>query len=156
VALLALAEGAIQLVPDGTLLFHLAAIIAMVAVLNATLFKPINRVLEERERRTKGTLGDAANTLLIVDEKLRDYENRLRTARAEGYALMEQDRLLTSAKREQEIASVKAELSERLSKEKEKIRAEAASVREHLKDDTKKRAIEISRQILHRPITGEE
>ena len=56
-------ETAIQLVPDGTLLFHLVLIVVMVALLNATLLKPINRILEERDRRTKGRLSEAQSTL---------------------------------------------------------------------------------------------
>jgi F-type H+-transporting ATPase subunit b len=88
----ALAENSIQLVPDGTLLFHLALIVLMVALLNATLLKPINRILEERDRRTKGRLSEAAATLRLVDEKIQDYEARLREARAAGYAAMERER----------------------------------------------------------------
>ncbi|MDQ2976663.1 MAG: ATP synthase F0 subunit B [Acidobacteriota bacterium] len=153
--LLGLAEGAIQLVPDGTLVFHVAAIIAMVAVLNATLLRPINRILEERERRTKGKLNEAQKTLLLVEQKLRDYEQRLRAARAEGYALMEHERLIAAAKRERAVDSVKAEITHRLSEEKETIKLEAANVRERLKDDARNMAMEISRQILHRPITGQ-
>jgi F-type H+-transporting ATPase subunit b len=155
VVLFGLAEGAIQLVPDGTLVLHLAAIIAMVAVLNATLLRPINRILEERERRTKGKLNEAQTILLLVDQKLRDYEQRLRAARAEGYALMEHERLIAASKREQEVAAVKAEIKRRLSEEKEKIKVEVANVREHLKGDARNMATEISRQILHRPITGQ-
>jgi F0F1-type ATP synthase membrane subunit b/b' len=44
----AFAENSIQLVPDGTLFLHIIIILLMVFVLNATLFKPINRILEER------------------------------------------------------------------------------------------------------------
>ncbi len=80
-------EGSIQLVPDGTLLLHLVLIGGMVALLNATLLKPINRILEEREQRTRGRLSEAAQTLATVDEKMREYEQRLRQARTEGYAL---------------------------------------------------------------------
>jgi F-type H+-transporting ATPase subunit b len=155
VVLLGLVEGAIQLVPDGTLVLHLAAIIAMVAVLNATLLRPINRILEERERRTKGKLNEAQKTLLLVEQKLLAYEQRLRAARAEGYALMERERLIAASKREQEVAAVKGEITRRLSEEKEKIKVEVANVREHLKGDARNMAMEISRQILHRPITGQ-
>jgi F-type H+-transporting ATPase subunit b len=152
-ALLALAEGGIQLVPDGTLIFHLAAVIVMVAVLNATLFRPINRILAERERRTKGRLSEAQKALLTVDRKLREYENRLRAARAEGYALMEQERLASSSERERKMAAVKAEIARRLAEEKETLKAEAADVRDHLRIDARNRAIEISGRILHRPVT---
>jgi F0F1-type ATP synthase membrane subunit b/b' len=98
--ILALAENSIQLVPDGTLLFHLAVIVMMVALLNATLLKPINRILEERDRRTKGRLSEANQTLLMVDEKLRNYESQLREARAAGYAAMEHERAILSKERE--------------------------------------------------------
>ena len=45
---LGFAENSIQLVPDGTLLLHILIILVMIFVLNATLYKPINRVLAAR------------------------------------------------------------------------------------------------------------
>ena len=48
---LGFAENSIQLVPDGTLILHVIIILVMVFVLNATLYKPINRILEAREKR---------------------------------------------------------------------------------------------------------
>jgi F-type H+-transporting ATPase subunit b len=152
--LLAFAEGAIQLVPDGTLLFHLVLIIAMVALLNATLLKPINRILEERERLTKGRLSEAQRTLLIVHEKLLEYERRLREARAEGYALMERERAAISEERNRKLAQVKSEIARVLSEEREKLKMETAQVRGKLTIDARSIALEIGRQILRRPIDG--
>ena len=54
-----LAETSIQLVPDGTILFHIALILVMIAVLNRTLFQPINRILAEREKKGSGALAEA-------------------------------------------------------------------------------------------------
>lgn len=152
--LLAFAESSIQLVPDGTLLFHLALIIVMVALLNATLLKPINRILEERERRTKGRLSEAQQALLTVNEKLSEYERRLREARAEGYALMEQERTVISAERQQKLTEVKSEVARLLSAEKEKLQTEGAQVRSKLAVDARVIALEIGSQILRRPIAG--
>src|SRR6267143_296532 len=119
--LFALAENSIQLVPDGTLLVHLGLIVVMVALLNATLLKPINRILEERDRRTKGRLGEAMKTLQLVEEKMRSYEAQLRKARAEGYAAMERERAALSKERERKIAEVKSEVGTFVSQEKERI-----------------------------------
>ena len=152
--LLAFAESSIQLVPDGTLLFHLALIILMVALLNATLLKPINRILEERERRTKGRLSEAQQALLTVSEKLSEYERRLREARAEGYALMEQERAVISAERQQKLTEVKSEVARLLSAEKEKLKTEGAQVRSKLAVDAREIALRIGSQILRRPIAG--
>jgi F-type H+-transporting ATPase subunit b len=151
---LGFAESSIQLVPDGTLLFHLALIIAMVALLNATLLKPINRILEERDRLTKGRLSEAQRTLLTVSEKLSEYERRLREARAEGYALMERERGVISEERQRKLAEVKSEINRLLSTEKEKLKTEGAEVRSKLAVEARSIAVEIGSQILRRPITG--
>jgi F-type H+-transporting ATPase subunit b len=152
--LLGFVEGSIQLVPDGTLLFHLVLIIVMVALLNATLLKPINRILEERDRLTKGRLSEAQGTLLTVNEKLSEYERRLREARAEGYALMERECAVIAEERQRKLAEVKSEISSLVSSEKEKLKTESAQVKGKLAVDARDIALEIGRQILQRPITG--
>ena len=151
---LGFAESSIQLVPDGTLLFHLALIIAMVALLNATLLKPINRILEERDRLTKGRLSEAQTTLLTVSEKLSEYERRLREARAEGYAVMERERAVISEERQRKLAEVKSEINRLLSTEKEKLKTEGAQVRSKLAVEARSIAVKIGSQILRRPISG--
>src|SRR5437867_10962905 len=89
---LGLAENPIQLVPDGTLILHVVIILVMVYVLNATLYKPINRILAARDERTRGRLTEAQQILKDVSEKLSNYERQLRQARAQAYALAESER----------------------------------------------------------------
>jgi F-type H+-transporting ATPase subunit b len=149
---LALAESPIQLVPDGTLFIHLFGIIIMVALLNATLLRPINRILEERDRRTKGRLDEAQRTLRMVEQKLLDYERRLRDARAEGYMLMEGERSVMSREREQKVAAVKGEIAGWLASQKEQLKIDTQQVRESLRLNARRIALEIGRQILHRDI----
>ena len=67
---LGFAENSIQLVPDGTLFLHVLIILVMVYVLNATLFKPINRILEAREKRTRGRLTEAEEILSNVAQTI--------------------------------------------------------------------------------------
>ncbi|MBC8028734.1 MAG: ATP synthase F0 subunit B [Pyrinomonadaceae bacterium] len=145
-------EGSIQLVPDGTLLFHLALIAGMVALLNATLLKPINRILEERERQTKGRLSEAGQTRALIDEKMREYERRLRQARTEGYALMEQGRAALSSERERKVAEVRSEITRWLGEEQEKLKKDTSQVKQTLEADARSLALRISRQILQREV----
>ena len=140
------------MVPDGTLLFHLALIVVMVSLLNATLLKPINRILEERERRTKGRLGEAEQLLASVDEKMREYQRRLREARGSGYALLEEERSAASRKREELVSSIKAEVMRWQEDEKERLRKSEAEVKAKLMKDAAARASEIGARILGRPI----
>lgn len=149
---LGLAGSAIQLVPDGTLLFHLAVIAVMVALLNATLLRPISRILEDRERRTKGRFAEAESIFASVTEKLQQYESRLREARAEGYALLEGQRAAASREREHKVAQVKLELGSWLQDEKQKLAKDAEQIRGKLAKDADTIATEIARQILHRNV----
>ena len=147
---LALAGSAIQLVPDGTILFHLVLILVMVALLNATLLKPINRILEERDRRTRGRLSEAAETMQVVESKLREYEVTLRSARSEGYAAMERERAALSAERERSLTAVRSDVTERLTQEKQRLAEQTESVKGSLAADAQNIAREISRRILQR------
>ena len=150
---LAFAENSIQLVPDGTLILHVVIILVMVFVLNATLFKPINRILEERERQTRGRSSEAQEILRRVEEKLTHYEHTLREARAEGYRLMEQERATAMSERQAKLNAVREEINQLIAGEKEAIRAQAEEARSTLEKDTRRIAAEIGAQILHRPIS---
>jgi F-type H+-transporting ATPase subunit b len=151
--LLAFSESNIQLVPDGTLLFHLAIIAAMVALLNVTLLKPITRILDERERRTRGRFTEAESLLAQVNEKMREYERRMREARAGGYALLEQQRGAVSRERDRKIAEFKTEVADGLRQQKEVLRTDVDQMRASLEKDARTRALEIGHQILGRQIT---
>lgn len=150
--LLGLAGSAIQLVPDGTLLFHMAVIVVMVALLNVTLLKPINRILQSRERRTKGRFAEAQSILASVSEKLLEYESRLREARAEGYVLLEEERAAVSRERERKVAEIKVEVTSWLHDQKDKLRMDAEQIRGRLEKDARTMALQIARQILRREV----
>ncbi|HVF67419.1 MAG TPA: hypothetical protein VM914_07140 [Pyrinomonadaceae bacterium] len=146
---LAFAES-IQLVPDGTIVLHIAIIITMVFVLNKLLFKPINNILEERERRTRGRSGEARETIKRVGESLANYENSLRKARAEGYKLLEQKQAEAFGARQQKIGLVRQEVEQQIEEEKGTIRAQADEARATLEGEAARIAAGISSQILGR------
>lgn len=150
---LGLAENSIQLVPDGTLFLHIAIILIMIFVLNATLFKPINRILEEREKRTRGRLGETGGILRRVEEGLSNYERTLREARAEGYRLMEQERGRAMGERQNKLNAVREEVANSLVGEKEAIRVQTEEVRATLAKDSRQMAADIGAHILHRPVS---
>ena len=154
IVLFAMAESSIQLVPDGTLILHGLLIIVMVVVLNLTLFKPINRILSERDQQTQGRLDEARRTLQEVDSKLRDYERSLREARAEGYRALEQKRSESLREREAKLLSMKSEIADMVAAQKAVIAGEAEEVRRSLSSEARRLASEISARILGRPVAG--
>ena len=142
--------------PDGTLLFHLALIVVMVALLNVTLLKPINRILEERERRAKGRMGEAQEILASVDAKMLEYQQSLREARGAGYVLLDEERSVASRNREQVVSAVKLEVMQWQEQEKEKLKKAEANAKASLIKDAGARAAEIGSRILGRPVRTEK
>src|SRR5947209_13647862 len=146
---LAFAES-IQLVPDGTLVIHIAIIITMVFTLNRILFRPVNRILDERENRTRGRSGEALEILQRVRESLARYENSLRQARAENYRLLEQKQSEASGERQNKVVMVRKELEEQIEEQRREIQAQADDARVTLKGEARRAAASISAQVLRK------
>lgn len=151
---LGLAENSIQLVPDGTLIFHVILILVMVYVLNATLFKPINQILESREKRTRGRLSEAQQTMQRVNEHVTDYERSLRQARAEAYAYAEAERAEAMKERQQKVNELRAELAASIAQEKAAIQQQSDNARASLEVDAREIARELSSRVLNRSISS--
>jgi F-type H+-transporting ATPase subunit b len=147
---LALAGESIQLVPDGTLFVHILLIILMVFILNVTLFRPINRILKEREEQTSGRSNETRAILKRIEASLRDYEQSLRKARAEGYSLLESHRAEALRHRQGLINTLREELQVSTGEEKQLIQSQVEQARSTLAEDSQRIASEISRQVLHR------
>lgn len=148
---LAFAES-IQLVPDGTLFVHIIIILVMIFVLNRMLFQPINRVLDERERRTGGRSHEAREILHRIDENMARYERSLRDARTEGYHLLEQQRAEAMSIRQNRVAAEREKVAVLVENEKGAIRAQADAARATLADEARRVAATVSTQILGRPV----
>ena len=147
---LALAENSIQLVPDGTLFLHIILIVLMVFILNLTLFHPINRILEERERQTQGRASDAQKIFKQIESDLGRYEQSLRGARTEGYQFLERQREEALQERQGALRLLREELEGSGEAMKSSIYAQAERARLTLEEDSRQVAAEISQHILRR------
>jgi F-type H+-transporting ATPase subunit b len=148
---LALAES-IQLVPDGTIFLHIAIILVMIFILNRMLFRPINRVLEEREGHTRGRSNEARDMVKRVGEAISKYEQSLREARSENYQLLERQQSEAAEERRRKVAQVRQEVDGLLAEQKGLISDQAEAARANLETDARQMAATISAQILGRPV----
>jgi F-type H+-transporting ATPase subunit b len=147
---LILAESVLSI--DGSFLFIFFSILLLIYILNHTLFKPINQILNERERLGTGRIGEARRMMGEYEERLKRYESQLREARGEAYQRLEAERRETALERQRMIAEVKAEVSARIDGAKEEIARQAAGARQNLETEARAMAGAISSQILHRPV----
>src|SRR5215468_1938626 len=111
---------------DGSFLFIFFSILLLIFILNHTLFKPINQILNERERLGAGRIGEARRMLGEYEERLKRYESQLHEARGDAYQRLEAERREAALGRERMITEVKAEMTAQIDAAKEDIAEQAA------------------------------
>jgi|SRR5215813_531005 len=150
--ILAFAENSIQLVPDGTILFHLFLVIVMIWLLNRTLFKPINKVLSDREAETKGRTAEAQKLTADMEKRLARYEQGLRAARTSAYQMIDSERAQAIKIREAALSEIRQEIRDEVLREKAEIERQAKEAQEALREQALESALVIGSQILRRPV----
>jgi F-type H+-transporting ATPase subunit b len=144
---LAFAES-IQLFPDGTLFIHVGLILLMIWVLNRTFFRPINRVVEQREIHKGGAGGEAATILKEAGEKEARVTAELLEARSQGYELIEKELKQATDARQEKLAAAKAETAALYESGRADIDDAAAETRAAIETDAQKIADQIAATIL--------
>jgi F-type H+-transporting ATPase subunit b len=143
-----------MLTPDGSLLFILILFLVLVPILNNMLFKPITRVLDERERLTSGSSTDARAILHRIDNRLAEYEEGIRGARSEGYRAIEARRAEANAERQRKLDAARADADARIGAARDQLAADAAEARSRLEADAREIADGISATLLGRAVGG--
>ncbi|MFN0139702.1 MAG: hypothetical protein ACKVQW_06410 [Pyrinomonadaceae bacterium] len=138
----------IQLFPDGTIFIHVALILAMIWILNRTLYRPINKVLAARERNKGGHSSEAAEIIAGVEEKEAHYNKEMLDARSAGYAFIEKEQKKAVTAREKKLSEVKTEVAEKLDTGRSEIEKQSADARAALRTDAEKMAERIAAGIL--------
>lgn len=153
-AIIFLAENILAI--DGSFLFVFIAILLLIFILNATLFRPINKVLEEREKMSGGTSHEARDLLKEYEKKVMLYEDGIRNARYEAYQYAEAQRREALAERQDLMAQIKVEATTQIEAAKQAIGQQTVAARTQLEKDAQAMAATISASILHRPVNAPE
>lgn len=152
---IALAGGGENIIqPNGSLIVVLILFLIFAFVLNRLLFKPVSRVLDERESLTVGATAEARAATRQYQSQLADYEASIRQARAESYRQSEQQRAQALEQRQRLIEEAKQQAAEEIESAKTDIAGQAARARAALDADSRQIAEQISRTVLGRGVGG--
>ena len=138
----------VRLVPDGTLFIHIALILLMIWVLNRTFFRPINRILESRERSKGGRSSEAQEVLKKVVDKQLLYDRTMLKARSEGYELIERQRAEAVAVRQERVGAVKEEVARTVAQQTEELNRQTVEAKAAIAQQAEQMAEKISANIL--------
>ena len=138
----------VRLVPDGTLFIHIALILLMIWVLNRTFFRPINRVIESRERSKGGRSTEAQEILKQIGDKQSRYDQTMLKARSEGYELIERERAQAVAVRQEKVGAVKEEVAQTVAQQTAELNRQTIEAKAAIAQQAEQMAEKISSNIL--------
>jgi len=147
------AAGGLELVPDTTMLLALIVLfVVLVFPVNELLFKPIFKVLDEREQRIAGTRSRAEQLERDAQEALNRYESSVQSVREE--AEQERRSLLEAARNEALAATgeVRGEVEREIDNAREQIRGSLDRARATLRGQSQDLAREAASRVLGRAL----
>lgn len=135
-----------------TLLYQAANFLILMFVLNLILYKPLMKLIESRQKRIDDANDEVRSLEQSIDDKVADYEETLRRARAE--AMEERDGIkATGTEAAKDIlGAARDEVSEMIQGFKTRAAAEREEARLLLHKQTRQIALEISEKVLGRGV----
>jgi F-type H+-transporting ATPase subunit b len=145
------AGGGVTVDLDASLIVQVVLFIVLMAVLKPTLFDPMLRLFEEREKRIDGTKAKARKKDKASAEALTKYEEAMGKARVAGGASRDEIRAEGLKKEQALMAEVRASVAATLESGRAAVGAEVEQARAKLKTE----AAELGREIAARTLGRE-
>jgi F0F1-type ATP synthase membrane subunit b/b' len=126
-------------------------VIVFYFVMRSLFFKPILAVMAEREARTLGARKSAEAAQAAAAEKVRQYEEALRQAKAKVYAEQEAERKKLLDERAAALKDARNKTAAEVSKAKERVAVELTAAKRDVESIVSQLALEIAGRILRMP-----
>jgi F-type H+-transporting ATPase subunit b len=123
-------------------------VLAFYLILRALFFKPLMAVMAERDARTVGARKAAEAAEAAAAEKVKQYQEALKKARAQVYAEQEAVRKKLLDERAARLKDARTKAAERVAEAKEQIAKDLAEALKELHSSVTQLAIEIARRVL--------
>jgi F-type H+-transporting ATPase subunit b len=120
-------------------------------IMRSIFFRPLLKVMAERDARTQGAQKAAEAAQMAASEKIRQYEEALKQARAKVYAEQEAERKKLLDERAAFLKEARTKATAEVNSAKERVAGEAASAKKELEATTAQLATEIARRVLQAP-----
>jgi len=144
------AGSSLEIFPDVRIFYLMALFVLLVFPVNKLLFRPIFRVLDERDARIEGARKRAEQIGAEAEATLDRYQSALRSAREEAES--DRKRVLEAARREQAelTGSVRSEAEAAINRAREEVTGALGAARSQLREQAQELAREAAARVLGR------
>jgi F0F1-type ATP synthase membrane subunit b/b' len=123
-------------------------LLAFYAVLRWLFFKPLLAVMAEREARTAGARKAAEGAQAAAGDRVKQYQEALKRARAQVYAEQEAARKKLLDERAEQLKEARSKAAAEVAANKERVGKELAAARRDIEASVAQLAAEIARRVL--------
>lgn len=135
---------------DGSIIPALIVFLALIAALNLILFKPLARILAERQSRTAGLMAAAQEKTNYQLHMFHEYQASIKSARMEGYRRQEQYRTEAMTRRAELLARARESAEQMVRESRDSIRSQVETAKQQLALDAQEIGRKITSSILDR------
>jgi F-type H+-transporting ATPase subunit b len=136
--------------PDLSVVWVIAAILLLAVVLNHWLFKPVLRVIAERERAVQSAMRMAQDATTTAKAATAMFDAKLGAARADLYQQLDERRKAGDAYRDELMAKTRDEVDQTLADARTRLDQQVAQARTTLEHDADQLGREIADKVLGR------
>jgi F0F1-type ATP synthase membrane subunit b/b' len=145
-----------EVFPNWTSIPIILFLIILTYVLNRTFFRPMDRTLNERHRKIEGAKVEAEEIRKASQERVFEFEKRMRDARRAADAQMAEARNQALGEKTKVVSEKRNETEKMLSDARADIRRKTDEARRQLEAEGHNFAAQIASQILNRPVQGKQ
>ncbi len=138
---------------DITALYQIIGYIALFIVMQQFLFKPLIRVMREREDKTSGALKKAIAVEKEVSDGLAEYDRKIREAATKGHEEIKKLKAEWAEKERAMLDSARAEAGHELSESKKSVQKDKEQALDALKTQTRALSKNIAEKLIERNVT---
>lgn len=139
------------MLPNLSVIFVIVAIVLLAVVLDRVLFKPLVRVMRERESAVKSALELAESAAARAQAATAEFDANVAAARADLYKQMDERRKAAESYRQDLVAQTRAEVGAQLAGAKAELEAQTAQARATLEAEAEELGRDIASKVLGRP-----
>ncbi len=123
-------------------------LIAFYLILRVLFFKPLLKVMAERDARTSGARKAAESAQAAAAEKVKQYQEALKQARAKMYAEQEAERKKLLDERAALLKDQRSKAAGEVAKAKQRVANELGAARREMEATVAQLSAEIARRVL--------
>lgn len=133
---------------DFSLVVTILYVIILYLFMNRFFFGPVTRILKQRRELIEGRLEGARQRIEQVEQKTTDYEQALRSARAEAYRQQEVQRERALVEKSDLVAQAKSEAEKAVEEGRARLAAQAEATRKKIEGELDAFAKKLTTAIL--------